>query len=203
MLAARRVLSQCKAPLQLRCLSSTAGLTPVDIEHYTSGWNIGDIEEFTKPGKFAIQTYDKISPIGLAKFPRSIYSIEEAEKTPAPAQVLLLRSHKLQVEQVDKACRAIARCGAGTNNIPVAAMTEQGIPVFNTPGANANAVKELIIAGLLLGSRRIVDGVNHMKELGAQGLAKERVEKDKAKFGGREIKGKTLAVRCQFLIATC
>ena len=73
-------------------------------------------------------------------------------------------------------------------------MTELGVPVFNTPGANANAVKELVLCGMLLGSRRIVDGVNHMKELGKQGLAKERVEKDKAMFGGREISGKTLAV---------
>jgi D-3-phosphoglycerate dehydrogenase / 2-oxoglutarate reductase len=73
-------------------------------------------------------------------------------------------------------------------------MTEMGIPVFNTPGANANSVKELIICGLLLASRRITDGINHMKVLGEQGLARERVEKDKAKFGGREIKGKTLAV---------
>jgi len=73
-------------------------------------------------------------------------------------------------------------------------MTELGIPVFNTPGANANAVKELVLCGLFLGSRRIADGINHMKDLGQQGLAKERVEKDKAMFGGREIKGKTLAV---------
>ncbi|VEU39524.1 unnamed protein product [Pseudo-nitzschia multistriata] len=73
-------------------------------------------------------------------------------------------------------------------------MTELGIPVFNTPGANANAVKELVLCGMLLGSRRIVDGINHMKDLGAQGLARERVEKDKAMFGGQEIKGKTLAV---------
>jgi D-3-phosphoglycerate dehydrogenase / 2-oxoglutarate reductase len=73
-------------------------------------------------------------------------------------------------------------------------MTELGIPVFNTPGANANAVKELVICGLLLGSRRIIDGINHMKALGANGTARERVEKDKAMFGGRELKGKTLAV---------
>jgi len=86
------------------------------------------------------------------------------------------------------------RCGAGTNNVPVARMTELGIPVFNTPGANANAVKELVLCGMLLGSRRIIDGINHMKELGKQGLAKERVEKDKAMFGGQELRGKTLAV---------
>lgn len=79
-------------------------------------------------------------------------------------------------------------------NVAVARMTEIGIPVFNTPGANANAVKELIVCGLFLGSRRVIDGINHMSDLGAQGKAKERVEKDKALFGGREIKGKTLAV---------
>jgi len=73
-------------------------------------------------------------------------------------------------------------------------MTELGIPVFNTPGANANAVKELVLCGLLMGSRRIIDGINHMTDLGSQGLARERVEKDKAMFGGREIKGKTMAV---------
>jgi D-3-phosphoglycerate dehydrogenase len=106
----------------------------------------------------------------------------------------MLRSHALQEPEVDVTVRAIARCGAGTNNIPVPRMTELGIPVFNTPGANANAVKELIICGMLLASRRIVDGVNHMKALGEQGLAKERVEKDKALFGGREIAGKRLAI---------
>ena len=73
-------------------------------------------------------------------------------------------------------------------------MTELGIPVFNTPGANANAVKELVLCGLLLGSRRIIGGINHMKSLGEQGIARERVEKDKSMFGGREIRGKTLAV---------
>lgn len=86
------------------------------------------------------------------------------------------------------------RCGAGTNNIPVDRMTELGIPVFNTPGANANAVKELVLCGLLLGSRRVIDGINHMRQLGEAGKARERVEKDKALFGGREIMGKTLAV---------
>lgn len=73
-------------------------------------------------------------------------------------------------------------------------MTELGIPVFNTPGANANAVKELIICGMFLGSRRVIDGINHMKGLGEAGTARDRVEKDKSMFGGREIKEKTLAV---------
>jgi len=86
------------------------------------------------------------------------------------------------------------RCGAGTNNVPVARMTELGIPVFNTPGANANAVKELVLCGLFMSSRRIIDGINHMSELGREGIAKERVEKDKAMFGGRELKDKTIAI---------
>ena len=155
---------------------------------------MADVEEFTKNGKYAIQTYNKISPVGLARFPEQFYSVEDAATASSPAHALLLRSHKLQEAEVDVSVRAIARCGAGTNNIPVARMTEMGIPVFNTPGANANAVKELILCGMLLGSRRIVDGVNHMKSLGEQGVARERVEKDKAMFGGRELKGKTLAV---------
>jgi D-3-phosphoglycerate dehydrogenase len=130
----------------------------------------------------------------LARFPDSLYSVSAAENAAGPAHALLLRSHKLQESEVDVCVRAIARCGAGTNNVPVARMTELGIPVFNTPGANANAVKELILCGMFLGSRKIVDGINHMTMLGEQGLAKERVEKDKAKFGGRELKGKTFAV---------
>lgn len=122
-----------------------------------------------------------------------MYDVKPAEETPN-VHALFLRSHKLKEEEVGVTVRAIARCGAGTNNIPVARMTELGIPVFNTPGANANAVKELILCGLLLASRRVVDGINHMKDLGAQGLAKERVEKDKSMFGGREVKGKILAI---------
>ena len=167
---------------------------PVDLEHYTEGWNVKDVKEFTQSGFYAIQTFNKISPIGLARFPSNLYTVEPMESSTNPAHALLLRSHKLREEEIGVSVRAIARCGAGTNNIPVARCTQMGIPVFNTPGANANAVKELILCGMLLASRRIVDGINHMKDLGSQGLAKERVEKDKAKFGGRELKGKTLAV---------
>lgn len=151
----------------------------------------GDITDY-KPGKYQIQTYNKISQVGLKRFGDTLYDVHAAEiKNP---HAILLRSHKLQEEQVKPFVRAIARCGAGTNNVPVDRMTELGIPVFNTPGANANAVKELVIAALFLGSRRVIDGINHMKELGRQGIAKERVEKDKAKFGGRELNERTLAV---------
>jgi D-3-phosphoglycerate dehydrogenase len=178
--------------------SSTRALTgstiPIDVDHFKSGWNIEDIEEFTQSGKYQVQTFNKISDKGLARFPTDRYDIKASEWDSQNAHAILLRSHKLQESEVDVCVRAIARCGAGTNNVPVARMTELGIPVFNTPGANANAVKELILCGLLLGSRGIVDGVNHMKDLGSKGLAKERVEKDKSMFGGQEIKGKTLAV---------
>ena len=168
-------------------------LADVSVEHGRGEWKTyGDITSY-QPGKFQVKTYNKISPLGLQKFPSNQYSLKEGDDA-ANAHAILLRSHKLQEAEVPHTVRAIARCGAGTNNVPVARMTELGIPVFNTPGANANAVKELVLAGLLLGSRRVVDGINHMTSLGQQGLAKERVEKDKALFGGREIKGKTLAV---------
>lgn len=172
---------------------TTTLLADVSVEHGRGSWKTyGDITSY-QPGKFQVKTYNKISPLGLKQFPETKYEIKEGDAA-ANAHAILLRSHKLQEEEVPHTVRAIARCGAGTNNVPVARMTELGIPVFNTPGANANAVKELVLAGMLLGSRRIVDGINHMTSLGEQGLAKERVEKDKALFGGREIKGKTLAV---------
>jgi D-3-phosphoglycerate dehydrogenase len=172
----------------------TRGFVPVDVDHYSSGWKaLSDVETYT-PTKFQIQTFNKISPKGLERFPEGQYEIKSSEWECKNAHAVLLRSHKLQEGEVDVTVRAIARCGAGTNNVPVPRMTELGIPVFNTPGANANAVKELVLCGMLLGSRRIVDGVNHMKDLGSQGLAKERVEKDKALFGGQEITNKTLAV---------
>ena len=168
-------------------------LADIAVEHGRGEWKTyGDISTY-RPGKFQIKTFNKISPLGLQKFPSEKYDIRAGDEA-MNAHAILLRSHKLSEDEVPHTVRAIARCGAGTNNVPVSRMTELGIPVFNTPGANANAVKELVIAGLLLGSRRIVDGINHMKTLGESGLAKERVEKDKAMFGGREIKGKTLAV---------
>lgn len=192
-----RVFARPTSRYFLRAYSAPAGTSGmmIDVDHFSSGWSfVTDIDDFSKPGKNTIQTFNKISPIGLAVFPESRYSVSAAGESSAPANALMLRSHKLKLDEVDVSVRAIARCGAGTNNIPVKELTELGIPVFNTPGANANAVKELILCGLLLGSRRIVDGINHMKHLGEQGLARERVEKDKAMFGGREVRGKTLAV---------
>lgn len=192
--SAARTASSVATTATRRQISATApSLADISIEHGRGDWKTyGDATTY-KPGKFQIGTYNKISPVGLKEFPDAQYEIKEGDSA-ANAHAILLRSHKLKEEEVPHTVRAIARCGAGTNNVPVARMTELGIPVFNTPGANANAVKELVLAGMLLGSRRIVDGINHMTSLGEQGLAKERVEKDKALFGGREIKGKTLAV---------
>jgi D-3-phosphoglycerate dehydrogenase / 2-oxoglutarate reductase len=192
----RRICGGVFSNINTRLFTTGNEFTPisVDIEHYTSGWNIDDIDEFKKSRQYSVVTFNKISQKGLSRFPKEWYKIEDHAVKTGPANVIMLRSHKLKEDEVDVAVRAIARCGAGTNNIPVARMTECGIPVFNTPGANANAVKELILCGMFLGSRRIVDGINHMRKLGEEGLAKERVEKDKAMFGGRELKDKTLAI---------
>ncbi|GFH58775.1 hypothetical protein CTEN210_15251 [Chaetoceros tenuissimus] len=178
------------------CARAFSSKPTIEVGHRDAGeWKTyGDIENYN-PGKFTIQTFNKISPQGLKRFEEEKYDIRATgEEAVGNAHAILLRSHKLQEEEIMHCVRAIARCGAGTNNVPVARCSELGVPVFNTPGANANAVKELVIAGLFLGSRRVIDGINHMKDLGAQGLAKERVEKDKSMFGGREIMGKTLAV---------
>jgi D-3-phosphoglycerate dehydrogenase len=112
---------------------------------------------------------------------------------------IMLRSHKLQSSEVAATVRAIARCGAGTNNIPIDEMTRRGIPVFNTPGANANSVKELALCSLFLAARGVVEGIAHVKEKIApeepdHKSVNARIEKDKKHFVGGEITGKTLAV---------
>eukprot|EP00545_Synedropsis_sp_CCMP1620_P004959 CAMPEP_0119008304 /NCGR_PEP_ID=MMETSP1176-20130426/3598_1 /TAXON_ID=265551 /ORGANISM="Synedropsis recta cf, Strain CCMP1620" /LENGTH=466 /DNA_ID=CAMNT_0006960613 /DNA_START=51 /DNA_END=1447 /DNA_ORIENTATION=+ len=191
---ARNITQRLPRNLSAVIASTRRTFADIQVEHGRGDWQtFGDIEKYT-PGKFQIKTINKISPVGLKEFPDDSYDVRTGEMDASNAHAILLRSHKLQEDDIPKTCRAIARCGAGTNNIPVVRMTELGIPVFNTPGANANAVKELVLCGMLLGSRRVIDGINHMSDLGAQGLAKERVEKDKALFGGQEIAGKTLAV---------
>jgi len=154
--------------------------------------------------RFQIQTFNAISEPGLKAFPSNAFMLTGSSGT-VPEGVedephaILLRSHKLKSEEVGSTTRAIARCGAGTNNIPIDEMTARGIPVFNTPGANANSVKELVLCGLLLASRDITGGINHVKNV----IEKEetehkaiaaRIEKDKKHFAGMELQGKTLAV---------
>merc|ERR1719182_213125 len=154
--------------------------------------------------RFQVQTFNAISPIGLKGFPEKNFALTGSSgKLPngvdEEPHAVLLRSHKLQSAEVASTVRAIARCGAGTNNIPIEEMSKRGIPVFNTPGANANAVKELVICGMLLASRGIVEGINHTKEKIVpespdHKTIAARIEKDKKHFVGQELLGKTLAV---------
>lgn len=141
---------------------------------------------------FKIQTLNKIDPDGLKLFPLGNYEI--ASELPGP-DAIVLRSFKMHDMELPSSLKAIARAGAGVNNIPVEVCTEEGIVVFNTPGANANGVKELIIAGLMLSSRDIVGAINWGKTLIGEGDAvPSLVEQGKKNFAGQEIKGKTLAV---------
>ncbi|MBO5869263.1 MAG: 3-phosphoglycerate dehydrogenase [Clostridia bacterium] len=138
-----------------------------------------------------IKLYNKISQIGLDVFDTAKYNVSETAENP---QGILVRSAALHDEEFGKELTCIARAGAGVNNIPIDRCSENGIVVFNTPGANANGVKELAIAALLLASRDIVGGINWALSLkGTPDVAKQ-VEKGKSKFVGPEIKGKTLGV---------
>ena len=140
---------------------------------------------------YIIKTLNAISPVGLAKLPASQFEIDNEA---ADVQGILVRSADMHDMPLPKSLLAIARAGAGTNNIPIDACTEQGIVVFNTPGANANAVAELVVGALVAGSRNIPDAVQWAQSLkGSATLAKD-VEKGKKQFVGPELRGKTLGV---------
>lgn len=141
---------------------------------------------------FKIQTFDKIAPEGLGRFPLEQYEVASEFSTP---DAILLRSHSLHDYAFPPSVKAIARAGAGVNNIPIASCTEAGVVVFNTPGANANAVKELVIAGMLLSSRKIHQGISWAQGLKGKGAEVPKlVEKGKSSFVGPELLGKTLGV---------
>jgi D-3-phosphoglycerate dehydrogenase len=141
---------------------------------------------------FKIRTMNKISPLGLELFPRDKYEV--ASEIPHP-DAILVRSADLHSVEIPATVLAMGRAGAGYNNIPVAACSERGIAVFNTPGGNANAVKELAIAALLLSSRNILGGVEWCKTIADRAdEVPELVEKGKSRFDGPELKGKTLGV---------
>lgn len=143
---------------------------------------------------FKIKTYNAISVKGLDRFPRDRYEIASEIGHP---DAYLLRSHKLHGEEIPETLLAVARAGAGVNNIPVEDYSKKGVVVFNTPGANANAVKELVLAGLLLGSRGIVEGMNYVQTLTDISDASEMsklLEKEKKRFAGCELYGRTLGV---------
>ncbi|MGQ8335093.1 phosphoglycerate dehydrogenase [Sunxiuqinia sp. A32] len=141
---------------------------------------------------FKIQTLNKIDPIGLKNFPLDNYEIASEFSTP---DAIVVRSQKMHDLELPSSLKAIARAGAGVNNIPIEKCTDKGIVVFNTPGANAHAVKELTIAGLLLASRDIAASIEWAKTLIGKGdEVPALVEAGKKNFGGQEIRGKTLAV---------
>jgi D-3-phosphoglycerate dehydrogenase len=143
---------------------------------------------------YKIRTYNQISEVGLSRFPMQQYEVGPDVSEP---DAFVLRSHKLHGEPVPESVLAVARAGAGVNNIPIGEYTHRGIVVFNTPGANANAVKELVTAALLLGSRGILDGMNRVQEMtdisDPEVMAKQ-LEKEKKQFAGCEIAGRTLGV---------
>src|SRR5665647_1122796 len=134
---------------------------------------------------YKIQTLNKIDQEGLQVFPATTYKIASEMADP---DAIVLRSFSMHDMEMPGSLKAIARAGAGVNNIPIAKCTEKGIVVFNTPGANANGVKELVIASLLLASRDIIGGVQWAKTLSNEGdKVPALVEKGKANFGGYEI----------------
>ncbi|MDO5559205.1 MAG: phosphoglycerate dehydrogenase [Oscillospiraceae bacterium] len=141
---------------------------------------------------YNIQTLNKISAVGTDLFDKAKYNIADAPENP---DAIMVRSAAMHDMEFGSNLLAIARAGAGVNNIPVDKCAEMGICVFNTPGANANAVKELVIAGLLLSSRKIADALAWVPSLKGEGdQVGKLVEKGKSQFAGPEIKGKTLGI---------
>jgi len=139
-----------------------------------------------------IQLLNKIAAVGTDKFDRAVYNVGAEVEAP---DAIMVRSAAMHDMTFGENMLAIARCGAGVNNIPVDRCSEEGIVVFNTPGANANAVKELVIAGLFLASRKVVPAIEWAKTLKGQGDAVGKlVEKGKGAYAGPEIQGKTLGV---------
>ena len=141
---------------------------------------------------FKVLTLNNIAVEGLRHFPRERYEVASEIAHP---DAIVLRSFNMHDMQVPETLAAVGRAGAGVNNIPVEAMSAKGIPVFNAPGANANAVKELAIAGLLLAARNLCDAREHVRGLQESGDALNKaVEAGKKKFVGYELPGKTLGV---------
>jgi D-3-phosphoglycerate dehydrogenase / 2-oxoglutarate reductase len=142
---------------------------------------------------FKIQTLNKISPVGLEQFPLDLYEVASEFTNP---DAVLVRSADMHSREIPAGLKAVGRAGAGVNNIPVGACTQRGVVVFNTPGANANAVKELTLAALFIASRNLIEGASWVKDL--DGISadelKEQVEKGKSNYTGPELLGKTLGV---------
>ena len=142
---------------------------------------------------FTIKTLNNISDIIYKALPSDKFTVDEGAENP---EAILVRSADMNEMTMPCSLLAIARAGAGTNNIPCAKCAQDGIVVFNTPGANANAVKELVLCGMLLSCRKIITGESWVREQKANGQSgiEKLAEKGKKQFVGPEIKGKTLGV---------
>ena len=141
---------------------------------------------------YEVLTLNKIAKCGLDMLDTDVFTVTDNTDNP---DAVILRSFSMHEMELPKSLKAVARAGAGVNNIPIDKCSERGIVVFNTPGANANAVAELAVAGLLLASRKVTDAVDWAKTLKGEGANVEKlVEKGKSAFAGPEIKGKTLGV---------
>jgi len=141
---------------------------------------------------FKILTLNNISVRGLDRLPRQLYEVASEIGHP---DAILLRSADMHSMEIPASVLAVARAGAGTNNVPVATLSRRGVPVFNAPGANANAVKELVLAGMFLSARNICQAWGYVRSLqGDDHAIEEAVEKGKKKFVGHELPGRTLGV---------
>lgn len=139
--------------------------------------------------KYKIKTYNKIAQIGLDKFSDD-YEVSDSAENP---DAIMLRSFDLHKEPVAENVLAVGRAGAGVNNIPIPDLTDRGVVVFNAPGANANSVKELVLAALLMSARNIPEAFSYTQKLEGENM-KEQVEAGKKQFAGSELSGKTLGV---------
>ena len=137
-----------------------------------------------------VKVLNNISPLGLEKFPKETYEVSTNEENP---DAILVRSAKMHEMEIGDKLKAIGRAGAGVNNIPLDKMSDKGVVVFNTPGANANAVKELVISSMLLASRNICQAWEYVNKLPLDNL-KATVEDGKKQYSGSELPGKTLGI---------
>ena len=143
------------------------------------------------PNLYKVLVLNQVSPNGLKRLPAERYAVSKAVVEP---DAVLVRSADMHGLEIPSSVLAIARAGAGTNNIPVAAMSARGVPVFNAPGANANAVKELVLAGMLLAARNLSDALRFVSALPPSPDIDKAVEEGKKAFAGFELSGQTLGI---------
>jgi D-3-phosphoglycerate dehydrogenase / 2-oxoglutarate reductase len=144
-----------------------------------------------RAGKCEILVVNQIAQVGLKRFPPERYSIVKEAKDP---EAILVRSADLHKHEFGPGLKAVGRAGAGTNNIPVAALSKRGVPVFNAPGANANAVKELVLAGMLIAARNLAPALEFVSSQAASPDLERKIEDGKKQFAGVELPGHTLGL---------